>query len=134
MNNKKGFSLAEAVIALSVIVIVSVCALSIVLSSISAKQNAIDKEKAQYFANNAWECFKASDNETDFISNMEFASGVSLTFTGGACEYTSETYKFTANIKINYTADRPTFTIAVTDKDGNEIIAISYEKAKGGGA
>lgn len=134
MNNKKGFSLAEAVIALSVIVIVSVCALTIVLSSISAKQTAIDKEKAQYFANNAWECFKASDSEEGFISNMEFAESVTLEFTDGECTYTSETYKFTAKITIDYTATRPTFDIAVTDKDGNEIIAFTYEKAKGGGA
>lgn len=131
MNNKKGFSLMEAVIALSVVVVVSICAMSIVLSSVSAKQTAIDKQKAQYFSDNAWECFKASDSETDFVSNMNFAESVTLEFTNNECVYTSTEHNFTANIKIDYTASRPTFSISVTDKDGKEIVAFTFEKAKG---
>ncbi len=127
-KSKKGFSLVEVIIALSVIIIVSVCALTIVLSSISTKQSTIDKEKAQYFANDAWECFKASNDENEFIANMLYAEEIDLSFTNGVCEYTSEIYKYTANIEVDYTLLRPTFKITVKDKKDNTIVTFTYKK------
>ena len=75
---KNGYSLVEVVIALSVIVVISIAALSTVLSSVATKQAAINKTEAQNFAENAWECFKVSDDDEKFVSNVNFAEGVTL--------------------------------------------------------
>ena len=74
--NKRGFSLIEVIMALAVVVIVSVAALSITLSSVPAKLNAMNKTRAQNFAADAWECFKVADGEDDFLSLLDFAVGV----------------------------------------------------------
>lgn len=125
MNKKKGFSLVEAVIALSVVVIVSFAALSLVLSSTTTKANAVNKSKAQYFAYNALECFKASDDTTEFESNMLFAAGIEIKLDeNGQCTYLSEENKFTATVTI----DGNTFEITVLDKYDDEIISFDYTK------
>lgn len=129
-HKKGGFSLMEAVVALTIIVLVSATALTVVLSSISAKVTQVGRSQAQNFAANAWECFKVSDTEEKFIENMHFAEGADLTFTEGFCEYTSEEYKFTAEITLNYAVQRPVFEISVTYQD-KELISFSY--TKGGG-
>ena len=129
-HKKGGFSLMEAVIALTIIVLVSVTALTVVLSSFSAKVTEVGKSQAQSFAANAWECFKVSDTQAEFIENMRFAEGAELTFTEGVCNYTSEEYKFTAEITLNYAVQRPVFEIFVTYQD-KELITFSY--TKGGG-
>lgn len=71
MNNKKGFSLAETVIALAVIVVVSITALTIVMSSIKNKVNIATKLDAQNFAYNALECFKVSSDDDGFKTLVE---------------------------------------------------------------
>lgn len=129
-HKKSGVSIVEAVIALTVIVLVCATALTIVLSSVSAKVAAVNKSRAQSFASDAFECFKVSDTEQEFIDNMSFAGGAELTFTDGFCKYTSPKYKFTAEITLNYGAARPVFEISVKYQD-KELIAFSY--TKGGG-
>lgn len=124
MNKKKGFSLVEAVIALSVVVIVSFAALSLVLSSTTTKVNAINKSKAQYFAYNALECFKASDSATEFENNIAFAEGITPTIDENTYKFVSEENKFTATVTINGN----TFEITVWDKYDDEIISFDYTK------
>lgn len=139
MNNKrKGYSLVEVVIALSVIVVVSITALTIVLSSIATKTAAINKGEAQNFAENVWECFKVSNNEEDFLSNVSFATSAVLgegqIDDSGYTVYTyqSEEYKFTAIINIKYsTTARSEFAVEIVDKDGDSIVSFTYEKGDG---
>lgn len=126
-HKNSGISIVEAVIALTVIVLVSATALTIVLSSVSAKVAAVDKSQAQNFASDAWECFKASETEEEFIENMRFAKGAELIFNEGICEYTSEKYRFSAEIFLNYAASRPVFSISVKYQ-GKELISFSYFK------
>lgn len=124
MNKKKGFSLVEAVIALTVVVIVSFAALSLVLSSTTTKVNAVNKSKAQYFAYNALECFKASDDTTEFENNIVFAEGLTPTKDENTYIFVSEENKFTAAVTINGKA----FEITVWDKYNDEIISFDYTK------
>lgn len=124
MNKKKGFSLVEAVIALSVVVIVSFAALSLVLSSTTTKVNAVNKSKAQYFAYNALECFKASDSATEFENNIAFAEGITPTTDENTYTFVSEENKFTATVTIKGNI----FEITVWDKYDDEIISFDYTK------
>ena len=137
-KNNRGYSLVEVVIALSVIVIVSVSALSIVLSSVATKVNAINKSHAQSFADNVWESFKAADTQDEFLSLIAFSEGATLTEgvtdESGKTIYTynSQENKFKAEIAVNYQENtRPELEVIVTDKDGDEIISFSYRKGDG---
>ena len=137
-KNKRGYSLVEVVIALSVIVTVSITALSIVLSSVATKVNAINKSHAQSFADNVWESFKAADTQDEFLSLVSFSEDVTLTESetdeSGNTIYTyySEEHKFTAEIAVRYSENaRSEFSISVTDKDGDSIISFSYRKGGG---
>ena len=126
INRKGGFSMAEAIIALSIIVVVSITALTLVMSSFSVRTTLITRTQGMSFADNVWECFKAADDQDEFKSLVEYATGVTPT------EDTKYIYNgngFTAVITANYDDARPYFDITVTEsKDGDEIISFSYVK------
>lgn len=126
INRKGGFSMAEAIIALSIIVVVSITALTLVMSSFSVRTTLITRTQGMSFADNVWECFKAADDQDEFKSLVEYATGLTPT------EDTKYIYNgngFTAVITANYDDARPYFDITVTEsKDGDEIISFSYVK------
>ncbi len=135
---KKGYSIVEVVIALSIIVTVSITALSIALSSVATKVNATNRSYAQSFAANVWECFKAADTQDEFLSFVSFSEGITLidnqTDESGNTVYTyrSEEHKFTAEIAVRYPENAdPELSVSVTGKDGDGIISFSYRKGGG---
>ena len=126
-QTRNGFSLVEVVIALSIIVIVSAAALSIIFSSIATRANAVNKTRAINFADNVWECFKAADDEDQFTSFVKFSEGIDLDGMG-TYFYISEENNFTARIYVDFDTDRDEFEIEVFDQDGEEIISFDYTK------
>ena len=134
-RKKNGFSIAEVVIALSIIVIVSIASLSIISSSASARKNAVNKTEAQNFAENLLECFKVSDSLENFCDYVNFAEGAELVngetdengFTVYA--YESEKNKFQSQIKVKFSdVERSEFAIQISDSEGESIISFSYRK------
>jgi len=136
MNNKRkaGFSMVEVVIALAIILAVSIVAISITLSSITNRITIVNRTRAQYFADNVWECFKAETEENEYVELLEFAypytdgtfDPVNVDFSSGLVESTK--YNFRAEITVDYT-DRPTITVDVRELDDNdEIISFTYTK------
>ena len=135
-KNRAGMSLTEVVVALAVIVIVSITSISIVLSAMPAKVEATEKSYAQNFANNLWECFKASDSQEDFIDCVKFAEGIDLslspytTLDDGAVIYTIAYGRgnCTAQVTVNFSSAGDTLDIQVRDQKGKEIVSFFYEK------
>ena len=74
-HKKRGFTLAETVLALAVISITSVGTLSLILASNRATISAAQKQQAQLAAMDIVSCFRVSDNYADFEDNLEFALG-----------------------------------------------------------
>lgn len=135
-KRKSGFSIVEVVIALAVVVIVTASALSIVMAAISARVKTVNRSEAQNFAHNMWECFKASENGTEFESNVKFAyEGLELNKDPDdetKYTYTSDKNNFEATITVNFLDAKSTFDIVVKDvKNDEEIVSFSY--TKGGG-
>ncbi len=136
-KRKGGFSIAEVVVALAVIVIVSTAGFSILQSSISAKVATVNETEAQSFADNVWECFKVSNDAEEFASHVFFATGITLTDpqTDGdvfTYSHTSEAHNFTAQIKVRFPeAARSEFFIDVSETDGDSIVSFSYRKGDG---
>lgn len=133
MTSKDGVSIAEVVIALSIIVVVSMTALTLVLSSFSVRSTLITRTQGINFADNAWECFKAADDAREFESLVKEAES-ELTLdgnTGYEYDYSYQNDRFEANIIVTYeVGKRPTFDIVVTENkvDGDEIISFKYVK------
>lgn len=146
---KGGFSVVEAAIALTVVVIVSISALSVALSSVNAKQAAVTKAYAQSFANSALESFKChtsqqSDSKDSFVSYLFSAEGCIPDPTTDDTETityfcTPDSRPFTAVIKIKYGVNifeestteacyMDTFKVVVLDKDSKTLAELSYEK------
>jgi uncharacterized repeat protein (TIGR02543 family) len=115
LKSKKGYSLVEVVIALTVIIVVSATALTVVLYSISLRHAEINKSEAQNFAENMVECFKAANQDgltpdekkEEFFRLVEFAEGATFEQEDphfpDIYTYTSETKKFIVGVNINYT-------------------------------
>ena len=135
-KNRRGITLAEVAIAMAVVTIVTVSALSIIVSSTQTTTRAICKTEAQYFAADALECFRASKDTTDFETAMTFRGGFAEC-DGTNCQhaangynyhYASQAYDFNAYVKVDYESARPTFNILILDGDGEEITKFDFEK------
>ena len=132
IGKKGGYSLAEVVIALSLIVLVSIATVSVVLSSASARANVIHKRTAQNFADNVWECFKAAETKDEFLSLIAFSEEVALTESpddASVYTYHSEENRFSAQIRALFSeAGKDELEISLTDGNGEELLSFSYQK------
>lgn len=125
MKNKKGFSITEVVIAMVIVTVVSISALSVVLGSVNTKAAAVSRTKAQDFAANALECYKA--NPTDFITYL-YRVYDDLSMTGNDASGVT-VYRYTGTdweAEMRVSANE--FNITVTDDDGDEIISLTYSR------
>ena len=140
-KKKKGFSLVEVAIALAIVVIVTVTALTIVLNSIAPKINNNNREHAQNFAHNTWQCFQKANNNDEVFTLLAFSYDLNTGMTesiepdeNGYTTYTyhSEEHKYIAVIKMKFPdGDRPKMNLVITSEKGDEIIAFEYERGAG---
>ena len=138
-KKKKGFSLVEVAIALAIVVIVTVTALTIVLNSIAPKINNNNREHAQNFAHNTWQCFQKANNNDEVFTLLAFSYDLSKMGVrdaeNGAKTYTyrSDEHKYTAEITLLFPPDggRPTMNLVITSEKGDEIIAFEYTRGAG---
>ena len=65
MRKKRGFTIVEAVVAISMIMIVSLSAIAIVASSGKATKSALKKQQAENFLSDVIVCFRA--DSLDFL-------------------------------------------------------------------
>ena len=139
-QRKGGFSIAEVVMALAIIVSVTATAMSIALKSVNTTANVINLNKAQDFAENAWECFKAAGDEIEFISLLEFAQGVELnrdsTDANGNSVYKHiiDEERYTVKITVGFHDEEDVadeFNVAVINKNEKNILSFSYQKGDG---
>lgn len=70
--NKKGFSLVEVVIAMAVVSIVTITAISIVYSATDKNRAGTAESDAIYFAADVIECLEMTETEAEFIEALEF--------------------------------------------------------------
>lgn len=145
-KKKKGFSLVEVAIALAIITIVTVTALTIALNSITPKINNNNRSHAQNFAHNVWQCFQEAESNDDVFKLLSFSydlneENMTATETDGegykTYTYTSAEHKYTATIKMRFPQDgypaikRPDMEITVVDGKDKEIIHFTYTKGDG---
>ena len=140
-KKKKGFSLVEVAIALAIVVIVTVTALTIVLNSIAPKINNNNREHAQNFAHNVWQCCQEANNNDEVFTLLTISYDLNTGMTKsndpdqeGYTTYTyySEEHKYTAVIKLKFPdGGRPKMNLVITSEKGDEIIAFEYTRGAG---
>ena len=116
---KRGFTLAETVLALAVISITSVASISLILAAQNATTSAAQKQQAQLFAADIVQCFRVSHSQTDFESNLEFALGKEISDIT-TIDLDNE---LTANVEIF-----DNNIIVTMEKDEKEIVQLSFTK------
>ena len=131
LKRKRGFALAEAVIALTVVLMVSAAALTMIMSSILVKTTSVIETEARGFASDALECFKAADDKAEFEENLEFVLGAPLDDKNAdENAYQCVFDGFVANIEVNDALTE--FEIRLVNKKAEEILAFAYRKGGGG--
>lgn len=144
----RGFSMVEVVIAMTVIVAVTISAISVVMSGINVEADVDRRFEAQTIVGNAIECFKVTDDY----------EGKSSTLARTLHFY--DNYEFETNVPdegeapegrryAKFTFDRPTYIVAITvfynevgardklfasvvEKETNDVIfQTEYEKGSG---
>ncbi len=132
-RNSRGFSLAEAIIALAVVATATASALTVVLAARSARRTIMKVAEAQEFAKNAVVCFQASESEEEFLEHLRFAEDAEMTeVQNGVYRYTSAKNDFTARVELSFSdTQKDTFEISVTDNDGDDIVSLNYQKGGG---
>lgn len=132
--NKRGMTVAEVIIAIAVISVVTVSALSLVLYSENTALAAQYKTEAQYFALDALECFRVSADADEFESAMDFRGGYTVAedVTGGYI-YKLENGGYVAIVTLSYGEEgqRPAFSITVRNGDG-DVVSEIIDFRKGG--
>ena len=116
--NKRGFTLAESVLALAVIAITSVGTISLILSAQNATISAAQKQQAQLYAADIIACYRADGN---FNDNVQFALGKDITdgkitLDGGL---TAVIEKSDPNIKV-----------IVQNERGQELTTLTFTKGE----
>ena len=114
--NKRGFTLAESVLALAVISLTSVATISLILSAQKATISAAQKQQAQLYAADIIACYRADGN---FNENVAFAlgkgmEGNTIALDGG----------LTAIIEKN----DPTIEVTIQNESGTQLTTLTFTK------
>ena len=120
--NKRGFTLAESVLALAIISIVSVGTLTLILSAQKSTISAAQKQQAQLYAADIISCYRVSKNDTDFASNVNFALG------GKTIDNNTIALSNDLTAHINIDQEGKTIKVTVTNGQGSELSALTFTK------
>lgn len=117
--SRKAMSLAEVVVAMAIILVVSASAASLVAYFTTAATRMTYRNEAVKLAENCLECFVYADSYAAFEEAVEGKLGV--TFVDDEGVYTYATDDYTVRYTISYGPTSATMEIAAADAGGKEI-------------
>ena len=121
LKNKRGFTIAETVISLAVITIISIGTISLMQASNKSLRRATYNAQAQNFVADVVACYRVAEDETEFKKNVLFAIGAQGSFTDGVPFELPSKYMATIHV------DGATLTVVVTNGD-NIVAQASFTK------
>lgn len=119
-RSRRGISLVEVVVALTVITIISAAALSLVISSARVDANSLRSTQVMMAAENVLECYRFAESEEEFAALLEKTGDYIKV--DDAYVLTEKAYVIT----VHYTDTKLTFS--ATDGDGEEIYSYEFDK------
>ena len=117
----RGFTLAETALALAVISITCVGALSLILSAQRATMSAAQKQQAQLYAADIIACYRVSDDDT-FHNNVKFALGKDIDADNNIALDGDLTALLTQD------EETKTLTVEVKNEKGTVLTTLSFTK------
>ena len=119
-RSRRGISLVEVVVALTVIAIISSAALSLVISSARVDANSLRSTQVMMAAENALECYRFAESKEEFAALLEKTGDYKGS--DGVFVLTEKSYTIT----VSYSAEKLIFSAA--DGDGEEIYSYEFDK------
>ena len=123
--NKRGFTLAESVLALAVIAIASVGILSLILSAQRSTFSAMQKQQAQIYAADIISCYRA---DGDFNQNVEFALGLEKDALKDYTWLESKQITLDGDLIAIIQETTPTIKVTIQNAKGKELFSQSFTK------
>lgn len=120
ISSRRGFTVLEVVIALTVITIVSASAFALIHSHLKLEKQSVQSIEATNIAENAIECFRFANNNKDFRETYEAVIGEELNAIDGGYEYTDDN-----GLTVKFEIENRKITITISDSNG-EILEEEY--------
>lgn len=124
VNSRKGFTIAELVVAMAIIVIVSATAIALINTQNTIHLRTMQTVEATNMAENAIECFRA----TNTIGEFETAYG--KTFKGSTIVFTETKVEENEPLTWTFEKNGMTVTIEIITKTENEETLLHALKFK----
>ena len=121
ISSRRGFTVLEVVIALTVITIVSASAFALIHSHLKLEKQSVQSIEATNIAENAIECFRfANGDAAKFETTYEAVIGEELNAIDGGYEYTDDN-----GLTVKFEIENRKITITISDNNG-EILEEEY--------
>ena len=132
MRSKRGVTVAEAVVAMTIIIIVSVTAISMITRFSIISANMMTRDKLMNYVENSLEAFKFAENEDELYVALYHTVSSDIVAEPGY--YWLKGENFELRILVRFDEDRAKLWIYSTDANGDTVINVNeYTKALGAG-
>ena len=125
-NRRRGFSVAETIVALTVIVLVTATSLTLITSQLRIEQRTSASVAATNLAENAIECFRYAEDTGAELAPLLAACGFAAAEDGEG--YTAEDQGAFARLTLSEDGEATTATVTVTDGKGKRIVHVEYAR------
>jgi len=123
-KSKRGFSMTEVIIALTIITVVSAAAVSLIVASVKQQTDTINSLEIYNCAENSIEIFRFSDDMNEMLGYLKKTDGDYKISDG---EIILEKDNYTVKISVDFSANKLDFD-AIQKRGGKSIYSVSYEK------
>ena len=128
LSNRRGLGLAEVIVAMAIIVVVSVTAMNLVMRFSAISGNMTQRNNGINIVEKGLECFKFADNQTHFEALIYNFIGHDVEAEEGTI-YVVEGEGYTVRMKVHYGTQSATFLATVRDGKDRLVLSIPrYER------
>ena len=125
-NSKRGITLLETVIALSLLAIISVVSISVSVSSIKSEERNIQSTEIALICENAVECFRFSKSSDKLKESFKESFEKTLK-DGESLQEVENCYILQKTAySVTFLIDGNKITVTAKDKNGKEIYSLEY--------
>ena len=126
VKNRGGFSIVEVVVGLTVVVMVTIAALSVTLASVQMEAKYLNETTALCACESVVACVRFADNKDELQDALE-----RLAVDGSVDDSVAGEYSFqqnTVRVSVVFNLDFTNFAITAWTMSGEEIQQVQYEK------
>ena len=126
VKNRGGFSIAEVVVGLTVVVMVTIAALSVTLASVQMEAKYLNETTALCACESVVACVRFADNADDLQNALEKLAVDGLVDDSVAGEYSFQ--QNTVRVSVVFNLEFTNFAITAKTMSGEPIQQVTYEK------